>query len=306
MEDDNKHIGMERTAKAGPRNKATSESWVKTRRAGNFFLRTLPQDGKGNWMVSGLLAGGIVFFILFFFRPFGLSTYPGNMFVVSLIYAGVSFVLTVAYGWLVFKPWVRHAQLWRVWHQCVSILLLLSLVSIGNLVVDMILFKSTMSLSRLFAYVYATVLIGIPITLTIVALDYQKRLRSRLATLLQKDTTAQAGRTITFHDTSVRSDDLTLPMADFLYAEAQKNFVDIYFLHDGHVEHHQLRATLASVLADASDESIFQCHRSFIVNLNQIRSAHGNSNGYQITVGDEHHVVPVSRSYVAKLRSFVG
>lgn len=228
------------------------------------------------------------------------------MFVVSLIYAGVSFVLTVAYGWLVFKPWVRHTQSWRVWHQCVSILLLLSLVSIVNLVVDMILFKSTMSLSRLFAYVYATVLIGIPITLTIVALDYQKRLRSRLATLLQKDTTAQAGRTITFHDTSVRSDDLTLPMADFLYAEAQKNFVDIYFLHDDHVEHRQLRATLASVLADASDESIFQCHRSFIVNLNQIRSAHGNSNGYQLTVGDEHHVVPVSRSYVAKLRSFVG
>ena len=96
MEDDNKHIGMERTVKAGPRNKATSESWVKTRRAGNFFLRSLPHDRKGNWMVSGLLAGGIVFFILFFFRPFGLSTYPGNMFVVSLIYAGMSFVLTVA------------------------------------------------------------------------------------------------------------------------------------------------------------------------------------------------------------------
>ena len=94
-------------------------------------------------------------------------------------------------------------------------------------------------------------------------------------------------------------------MADFLYAEAQKNFVDIYFLNDGRVESRQLRATLASVLADADAESIFQCHRSFIVNLNRILSARGNSNGYRLTVGDNHHMVPVSRSYVKKLRSFV-
>ena len=100
--------------------------------------------------------------------------------------------------------------------------------------------------------------------------------------------------------------DLTLPLSDFLYAEAQKNCVDIYFLREGHVEHQQLRTTLTSVLADANEKSIFQCHRSFIVNLSNIRSAHGNSNGYQLTVGDEHHTVPVSRSYVPKLRSFVG
>ena len=68
----------------------------------------------------------------------------------------------------------------------------------------------------------------------------------------------------------------------------------------------QLRTTLTSVLADANEKSIFQCHRSFIVNPSNIRSAHGNSNGYQLAVGDEHHTVPVSRSYVKTLRSFVG
>lgn len=88
-------------------------------------------------------------------------------------------------------------------------------------------------------------------------------------------------------------------MVDFLYAEVQKNFVD-FFLNGDRVEHRQLRATLASMLADAKDKSIFQCHRSFIVNLNRILSAHGNSNGYQLTVGDDRHVVPVSRSYVPK------
>ena len=271
-----------------------------------FFLRTLPQDDNDNWLYVGLVVGAIVFFILFFLRPFGLATYQGNVLAVTLSFAALAVVETYVYGWLVFKPWVRHMATWRVWHECVAILLLLCLISLGNFVLDWIWFRSPISLAHFLGYAYATFLIGIPVTLTIVALDYQKRLRNRLATLLQKDGAAQAGKMITFHDSSVRGADLTLPMADFLYAEAQKNFVDIYFLHDGRVERKQLRATFASVLADANDKSIFQCHRSFIVNLNQICSAHGNSNGYQLTVGDDHHVVPVSRSYVAKLRSFVG
>ncbi len=272
----------------------------------NFFLRSLPQEDGGNWLYVGLVAGGIVFFILFFLRPFGLGQYQGNVLVLTLPFTAWAVAGTYAYGWLAFKPWVRHTATWRVWHQCVAILLLLCLISLGNFVLDWIWFKSQPSMDHFLGYTYATFLFGIPITLTIVALDYQKRLRNRLATLLQKDEAAQVGQTITFHDSSVRGEDLTLPMADFLYAEAQKNFVDIYFLHEDRVEQRQLRATLASVLADARDKSIFQCHRSFIVNLNRILSAHGNSNGYQLTVGDENHVVPVSRSFVPKLRSFVG
>ena len=272
----------------------------------NFFLRALPQDKDSNWLTPGLIAGGIVFFILFFLRPFGLGQYSGSVLGVSLAYTALTFVVTLAYGWLVFKPWVRHTRQWHVWQKCVSTLLLICLISVSNCVLDGIWFKSTLSLSQFLAYLYVTFLIGIPITLAIVAMEYQKRLRSQLASLLQKDATAQTGQTLTFHDSSVKGGDLTLPLTDFLYAEAQKNFVDICFLQDGRVEHRQLRTTLAAVLADANDKSIFQCHRSFIVNLNHILSAHGNSNGYQLTVGDDRHVVPVSRSYVKKLRSYVG
>ena len=230
------------------------------KRLTGFFLRALPQNNQGNWLQAGLIAGAIVFFLLFFLRPFGLGQFEGNIFFVALCFSLLAVAVTWCYGACVFRPWVRRVKTWR----------------------------------------------GIPITLTIVALEYQRRLRTRLAELLPKDTDAQAGETVTFHDTSVRGNDLTLPLSDFLYAEAQKNCVDIYFLREGHVEHQQLRTTLTSVLADANEKSIFQCHRSFIVNLNNILSAHGNSNGYQLTVGDEHHTVPVSRSYVKTLRSFVG
>ena len=271
-----------------------------------FFFRTLPKNDNGNWLQAGLIAGVIVFFLLFFLRPFGLGQFEGNIFFVALCFSMLSVAVTWCYGACVFKPWVRRVKTWRVWHECAAILLLFCCVSLGNSILSFLWFPNPVSLQLFLAYLYATLLFGIPITLTIVALEYQRRLRTRLAELLPKDTDAQAGETVTFHDTSVRGNDLTLPLSDFLYAEAQKNCVDIYFLREGHVEHQQLRTTLTSVLADANEKSIFQCHRSFIVNLSNIRSAHGNSNGYQLTVGDEHHTVPVSRSYVPKLRSFVG
>ena len=266
----------------------------------------MPQNDNGNWLQAGLIAGAIVFFLLFFLRPFGLGQFEGNLFIVALCFSMLSVAVTWCYGECVFKPWVRRVKTWRVWHECAAILLLLYCVSLGNSILSLLWFPNPVSLQLFLAYLYVTLLFGIPITLTIVALEYQKRLRTRLAELLPKDTDAQAEETVTFHDTSVRGNDLTLPLSDFLYAEAQKNCVDIYFLREGHVEHQQLRTTLTSVLADTNEKSIFQCHRSFIVNLSNIRSAHGNSNGYQLTVGDEHHTVPVSRSYVPKLRSFVG
>ena len=244
----------------------------------SFFSRPLPQNDQGNWLQAGLIAGAIVFFLLFFLRPFGLGQFEGNIFFVALCFSMLS----------------------------VAVLLLFCCVSLGNSILSFLWFPNPVSLQLFLAYLYATLLFGIPITLTIVALEYQRRLRTRLAELLPKDTDAQAEETVTFHDTSVRGNDLTLPLSDFLYAESQKNCVDIYFLREGHVEHQQLRTTLTSVLADTNEKSIFQCHRSFIVNLSNIRSAHGNSNGYQLTVGDEHHTVPVSRSYVKTLRSFVG
>ena len=272
----------------------------------SFFSRPLPQNDNGNWLQAGLIAGAIVFFLLFFLRPFGLGQFEGNIFFVALCFSLLSVAVTWCYGACVFKPWVRRIKTWRVWHECAAILLLLCCVSLGNSILSILWFPNPVSLQLFLAYLYVTLLFGIPITLTIVALEYQRRLRTRLAELLPKDTDGQAEEAVTFHDTSVRGNDLTLPLSDFLYAEAQKNSVDIYFLCEGHVEHQQLRTTLTSVLADANEKSIFQCHRSFIVNLSNIRSAHGNSNGYQLTVGDEQHTVPVSRSYVPKLRSFVG
>ena len=111
---------------------------------------------------------------------------------------------------------------------------------------------------------------------------------------------------VTIHDTNVRGNDLQLPINDLLYIEAQKNNVAVSYMKEGKIITTELHTTLAAVLDDLKDyENIFQCHRSFVVNLNNISSAQGNSNGYQLKLGKCPTTVPVSRTYVPKLRSFI-
>jgi DNA-binding LytR/AlgR family response regulator len=124
--------------------------------------------------------------------------------------------------------------------------------------------------------------------------------------LLDKTTEVQTDIIVTIHDTSVRGNDLQLPINDLLYIEAQKNNVLVRYVKDNDINTTELRTTLTAVLDDLKEyENIFQCHRSFVVNLNNITSAQGNSNGYQLILGKCPVIVPVSRTYVPKLRSFV-
>jgi DNA-binding LytR/AlgR family response regulator len=155
-------------------------------------------------------------------------------------------------------------------------------------------------------FLYWTLIIGVFVTICSVSLNYYRYLRNQLEALLNKTTEEQSDITVTIHDTTVRGNDLLLPINDLLYVEAQKNNVSVCYVKEGKTTTTELHTTLAAVLDDLQAyQNIFQCHRSFVVNLNNITSAQGNSNGYQLKMGKCPTTVPVSRTYVPKLRSYI-
>ncbi len=124
--------------------------------------------------------------------------------------------------------------------------------------------------------------------------------------LLRNTTEEQKDITITIHDSNVRGSDLTMPINDLLYIEAQKNVVSVCYVKDGLPTSVEVHTTLMAVVEDLKDYgNIFQCHRSFVVNVNNITSARGNSNGYQLTLGTCSNTIPVSRSYVPRLKTYI-
>jgi hypothetical protein len=248
----------------------------------------------------------IVFLILYILQPFGFSQYGGSKLLASLLFGAVTFLCCVVYQLLVSAPLQKRVRPWRIWHQALLVLGLVLFIGICNFLLFSFVFHYPIRLDICLAFLYWTLIIGVIITALSTGISYFRFLRGQLDSLLDKTTEQQKGLSVTIHDTRVRGNDLTLPVNELLYIEAQKNNVAVYFLKDGKMAKEELLSTLAAVLEDlAGFDNIFQCHRSFVVNLNNITSAKGNSNGYVLELGGGVATVPVSRSFVPKLKSFI-
>ena len=261
---------------------------------------------QGSWMLEGLRDSAIVFLILYFLQPFGFSSYPGSKFVASLLFAAVTFLVVMVFHLVLLLPLRKRIRTWRIWHEVLSILCMVLLIGLCNFFLASVVVDFPIRLEYCLMFIYWTLLIGVIVAGISVALLYHRSLRERLDAMLDKMTEEQKDVRVTLHDTRVRGNDLTLPINDLLYIEAQKNNVAVCYLLDGEVERAEMQTTLAAVLADLEAyPNIFQCHRSFAVNVNNISAARGNSNGYTLELGGGLAAVPVSRSFVPKLKSFV-
>ena len=271
-----------------------------------MLKRKYPFELDGNPVKEGLIAFAIVFLLLFFLQPFGISEYDGNKFLVSLAFGLVTFACSLALDYCIEVPLHKHVKTWRIWHQALTVFVEILIIGMCNFFMACILFQYPMELAACLEMVYFTIIIGLIYTVLSTSLSYHRYLRKRLDALLEKTTQEQEGVSVTLHDNRVRGNDLRLPLNDLLYIEAQKNNVAVFFVSEGKLIRNEIQTTLASVLNDLKDyPNIFQCHRSFVVNLNSITSAKGNSNGYTLELAGGLATVPVSRSFVPKLKSFV-
>jgi DNA-binding LytR/AlgR family response regulator len=110
---------------------------------------------------------------------------------------------------------------------------------------------------------------------------------------------------ITISNQLTREKDLKIKLSEFIFAEADKNNVEVYYLYGEELRCKSIRTTITSVQEELNHSNLFRCHRSFIVNLSKIESAKGNSNGYLIKLKHYKKELPISRKYVTDFKSFI-
>lgn len=272
----------------------------------SVLTRKYPFEQNGGWVKDCLFYCLVVTLILALLQPFGFSTYSGNKWLVSLLFGAVTFFCCVVFHLLVFNPLQKKVRPWRIWHQALTVLGMVLFIGLCNFILFSLLFQIPFYGGVYLMVLYWTLLIGVIVTVLSTSVSYLRYLRNKLDALLEKSTGEQEGVVVTVHDTRVRGNDISLPINDLVYIEAQKNNVAVFYMKDGKLQKEEVQSTLAAVLNDLEGyANIFQCHRSFVVNLNNITSAKGNSNGYTLELGGGLATVPVSRSFVPKLRSFI-
>lgn len=243
---------------------------------------------------------------LYLLQPFGISQYRGNTFLMCLGFCVMTIFVQWLCAFLFFKrPLRKKVPITNGYIILYSVAIELAMA------ISMTLYASfffQMPLTwRLFSiFFYWTFLVWVIVTAIFTLVNYNRMLNSRLEEMIKKTTDEQEDILITLHDQNLRGTDLTLPINNLLYIEARKNNVCVCYLKEGKIQKTELRSTLTALKDDLPYDNIFQCHRSFLVNINNISSAKGNSNGYQLRLSGCDDFIPVSRTFVPGLRHFVG
>lgn len=98
---------------------------------------------------------------------------------------------------------------------------------------------------------------------------------------------------------------LSMKQDTLLYLEAADNYVKIWYLQKGEVTHFLLRNTLKAMEEKFKNSHIIRCHRSYMVNMDQVKVIRREKAGVYLDLGlDKVPDVPISKTYFEKTTSW--
>jgi hypothetical protein len=272
-----------------------------------LLKRSYPFNDDFKQNTKMIFAISLILFVLFFlFRPFDINMLDsqekffliGGLIVV--IFLGLSINLLLIPAFLanahLFRKWTVLKEIfWNIW--------IIFTIAAGYF----IYFKLVGHFSFGF-YVLVKVLIlsSIPVGI-LIPYNRNRLLRMHLQSALElnsylKEKTNPLPKIIHLRS-DYDKDDLSIDANELLFIRSANNYIEVFW-QDRKGSHSQLvRCTLKYAEEAAKDYPfIFKCHRTFIVNIHQIRRLEGNSQGYMLYVGEGQHPVSVSRKYIPQFK----
>ncbi|WP_372647888.1 LytR/AlgR family response regulator transcription factor [Draconibacterium sp.] len=147
----------------------------------------------------------------------------------------------------------------------------------------------------LFSLKYTVLGIMIPYSFALLLIYYKKHIEE-IEQLQNKLSGTDKNQLLTFTDEkgkprfSVRS-------KDFLYIESTDNYVTVNFILEGKLQRKLLRNTMKNIESQLGSESILRCHRSFIVNIQNVDFVQKENKKLSLHLNSSEVTIPVSEKY---------
>lgn len=94
-------------------------------------------------------------------------------------------------------------------------------------------------------------------------------------------------------------DNISIAVSDFIFAQAQDNYIELHYLKNDTLSKHLIRSSLSALQEQLEQDFLLRCHRSFLINLYNVHSIKGNQKDLKINMAYSDVIIPVSRTYVA-------
>lgn len=279
----------------------------------NILFQPYPQRERSikQSFIHSLGEGLFLYFFLYFFQPFGMSDWHSPHKAIQM--AGFALITSVAtftnrHLFSALFPAFYKEENWVIWKEIFSILLLLSIITLGITLYGSFLFGWQITFHNLVQMFVSVLVIGIFPTVFWVFSDYIRQLK-KYATPIDVHHHAVAMpsevvkniRLVAEND----KDSIELLPSELLYIESSDNYSTIVFFRKNQLQKLMLRSSLSRLEGQLPTESILRCHRSYIVNLERVERVSGNAQGYKLHLNANELVIPVARKYssiIEKLR----
>lgn len=264
---------------------------------------------------SGLFVG----LFIFLFQPFGLNQL--NIKYKSVFLLGYGLVTSAAlviymYVFPLFARGFFCEKNWTIGKEILNLLMIVSVIGLGNYFYSGIYFNVANNwLFGIISFQAFTLLIGLfPITAWTL-LSYNRYLKNNLkaAGLVNESILedkkqvpkAHPSQKIKLTSTNQGDEPVDVMLDDFLFVRSDGNYLDVYFIEEDRTQHSLIRNTLVNFESMLSDyfPPLIRCHRSYLINLDQIENVDGNAQGLIVKLKNCDEKVPVSRKYIEELKS---
>lgn len=260
----------------------------------SFFL-----SRKYKWIIS-ISLGLFLYIFMAIFLPFGVSNYdPNHRYTLEFLSVLSLFMLnTIAFASaneFFLKPLVlrhitvRNLVLWNLW-------MLISLGLTNYLAYNLIGNWHDFSLSSAIDFILNVSSVFLfPLIGTFFYFRYKGLKLQYEQILTNNDQSPDPQQLIQFRGQGT-NEEILITLTDFLYARAQDNYVELFYVEHQTIKKELLRSTMSKLLQDLKSEYLLRCHRSYMINLYNVRSI---KTGSQLTLYLNHisQSIPVSKSF---------
>ena len=255
-----------------------------------------------------LIYFGVIFLFLWLFEPFQVNTSEQRVsYLLICIIHALSPALIFYVYFLVLNTVLpeRKLEQWTVGKEIIHLCVLFFLIGVASFLVRDIIYTNPDNWSwRYFGEeVKNTFLGGSLLSAFLILLNFyalNKRTQKKAEQIDSHLNSVAVGNPEKVSiQTQVKADDFVLHLPDFLFAQAEGNYVEIYSNTSNAVKKELKRMTLSQLEVQLSSFSyIMRCHRAYIVNTRRIEHVKGNAQGYWLSFSGTFEKALVSRNKI--------
>ncbi len=249
------------------------------------------------------------------FQPFGLSELrQENKLLILGGYGLATFVILVFN--LVLLPFLApiafRDEKWTVGKELLFLVWVLFTLGLGNLGYSAWTMGFKLSLTNVLYFQFYTLAVGIiPITVHIlVKFNYLNRQNLTAAQQISSKLGHSGPGTQHLKTVNILAENekegLSVPVNEIIFIKSDGNYITVGYVDQGKTTTVLLRNTLKYTIDLLADfPFIYQCHRSWLVNLDKISGVNGNSQGFRLIMEGYDEQIPVARKNSKQFRKMI-